>query len=189
MQRKMPYNPRKAAQTIAFFAMKEGHAINVLKVIKLVYLADRESVRARGFPIQQEARVSMPYGPVNSVTLGWVNGSYRDNGEWSSVLSDRSNHRVGLCDANMTADDLDELSTHELGILETVWNQFGDMDRFDLADWTHDPNNVPEWENPNGSSVPIPLERMMSAVGLDRPIERAREQESLDQAHNILASL
>lgn len=185
----MPYNPHKAAQTIAFFAMQEGHAINVLKVIKLVYLADRESVRVRGFPIQQEARVSMPHGPVNSVTLGWVNGSCRDNGEWSSVLSDRANNRVGLCDANMTTDDLDELSARELDILQVVWGTFGHMDRFDLAEWTHDPENVPEWENPNGSSLPIPLERMMTAVGLDRPIERAREQESLNQAHNILASL
>ncbi|MEM1009314.1 MAG: Panacea domain-containing protein [Myxococcota bacterium] len=185
----MPYNPRKAAQTIAFFAIKEGHAVNVLKVIKLVYLADRESVRVRGFPIQQEARVSMPHGPVNSVTLDWVNGSYRDSGEWSSVLSDRSNNRVGLCDAQMTTDDLDELSARELQILQVVWDEFGHMDRFDLADWTHDPKNVPEWENPHGSSLPIPLERMMTAVGLDRPIERAREQESLNQAHNVLASL
>lgn len=185
----MPYNPLKAAQTIAFFAMQEGHAINILKVIKLVYLADKESVRVRGFPIQQEARVSMPHGPVNSVTLDWVNGSYRDNGEWSSVLNDKSNHRVGCCDATLTIDDLDELSVRELRIMQDVWDQFGHMDGFQLADWTHDPNNVPEWENPNGSSVPIPLERMMSAAGLDRPIERAREQDSLNQAHDILASL
>ncbi len=185
----MSFNPRKAAQTIAFFIMEEGHPINILKAIKLVYLADRESVRVRGYPIQNEARVSMPHGPVNSVTLDWVNGSYRDNGEWSSFLSDRSNNRVGLSVATVTTEALDELSSREIEILKRVWNDFGHMGGFDLADWTHDPNNVPEWENPSGSSVAIPLERIMSAVGLDQPIERAREQESLNKAYNILDSL
>src|SRR6478672_1543419 len=34
------YNVRKAAQVTAFFAKKEGGAIEVLKVAKLLYLAD-----------------------------------------------------------------------------------------------------------------------------------------------------
>ena len=186
----MPYNPSKAAQTIAYFALQQGHAINVLKVTKLVYLADRESVKRRGHPIQDEARVSMPFGPVNSVTLGWINGSYRDEtGEWSNTLKDRSNHRVGVSNPELTIDDLDELSESELQILEDVWAQFGQMDRFALADWTHDPNNVPEWQDPNGSATSISLERLMAAVGLDKPIERAREIEGVNIASNILSSL
>lgn len=183
----MPYNPRKAAQTIAFFALKEGGAISVLKVVKLVYLADRESLRQRGHPIQFETRVSMTHGPVNSTTLDYLNGSYRDDGGWSDFLSDRANNNVGLANQNMTLEALDELSEREIGLLERVWSEFGHMDRFDLADWTHD--NIPEWEDPNGSSLRIPLDRMMAAVGLERPIERARELESLDQASALLGSL
>ncbi|MEI4195885.1 Panacea domain-containing protein [Roseovarius sp. E0-M6] len=183
----MSYDPRKAAQTIAFFAMKEGGAINVLKVIKLVYLADRESLRLRGHPIQDEGRVSMPHGPVNSLTLDYLNGFYRDDGGWSQFLRDRANNDVGLASQEVTPDSLDELSKREIGILENVWAEFGHMDRFDLADWTHD--NIAEWEDPNGSSRRIPLDRMMAAVGLDKPIERARELESLNQATSFLASL
>lgn len=183
----MPYDPRKAAQTIAFFAMKEGGAINVLKVVKLVYLADRESVRLRGHPIQDEGRVSMPHGPVNSLTLDYLNGFYRDDGGWSQFLRDRADNDVGLASVEVTTDSLDELSEREIGILEKVWEEFGHMDRFDLAEWTH--NNIAEWEDPNGSSRQIPLDRMMAAVGLDKPIERARELESLNRATSFLASL
>lgn len=183
----MPYEPRKAAQTIAFFALKEGGSINVLKVVKLVYLADRESLRQRGHPIQDEARLSMPYGPVNSTTLDYLNGAYRDDGGWSEFLCDRANHDVGLANQNISVEDLDELSEREIDVLEGVWSQFGNMDRFDLAEWTHE--HLPEWEDPNGSSRRIPLSRMMAAVGLDRSVERARELESLDQASALLGSL
>ena len=167
--------------------MKEGGKINVLKVIKLVYLADRESVRRRGHPILDESRFSMPHGPVNSLTLDYLNGSYRDDGGWSQFLTDRANNEVGLANGDITYEMLDELSQREADILENTWAEFGNMDGFDLADWTHD--NIPEWEDPNGSSRQIPLERMISAVGLDKPIERARELESLNNATSFLASL
>lgn len=185
----MPYNQRKAAQTIAYFALKDARTINVLKAIKLVYLADRESLRVRGHPIQDEARSSMPHGPVNSVTYDWIKGSYRDDGTWSAVLTDRADHNVAVANDELTISDLDELSERELEILKRIWAKFGQMDQFALADWTHDPNNVPEWEDPNGSSKPIQLATMMAAVGLDHPLERARELEGLDHASDLLAAL
>lgn len=180
----MPYDPQKAAQTIAFFALQEQNAINILKVVKLVYLADRESLRRRGHPIQDEARVSMPHGPVNSTTLDYLNGAYRDDGGWSKILRDRANNNVGLAERNITAEELDALSDGDRSILRDIWAEFGHMDRFDLADWTH--NHIAEWQDPNGSSRPIPLDRIMTAIGLDRPIERARELEDLNRASSVL---
>lgn len=186
----MPYNPEKAAQTIAYFAMREGGSINVLKVIKLVYLADRESLRLRGHPIQDEPRFSLPHGPINSTTLDHLNGAYRENQPvWQKVLKDRADNKVGLTNKGLTEAELDMLSTRELSILNDVWDKLGHMDRFDLADWTHVPENVVEWQDPNGSRRTISLERMMAAVGLDHPIERAREHTSLKEAQDILASL
>lgn len=186
----MPYSPEKAAQTIAFFAMREGGSINVLKVIKLVYLADRESLYLRGHPIQDEPRFSLPHGPVNSTTLDHLNGAYRENRQvWQAVLKDRADNNVGLANNDLTEADLDMLSKRELAILESVWAKVGHMDGFDLADWTHNPENVEEWQDPRGSRRPITLERMMAAVGLDHHSERAREHTSLQNAQDILATL
>jgi uncharacterized phage-associated protein len=184
----MTYNPQKAAQTIAFFAIKQGGTVNLLKAVKLVYMADRNSVELRGHPIQDEPRVSMPFGPVNSTTLNHINGAYRDNQPaWQAILDDRAGNMVGLTNEQLSVDELDQLSPRELAILENLWSEFGHMSGLDLADWTHD--NLVEWEDPNGSSRPITLERIMTAVGLEHSIERAREYESLQDAHDILASL
>lgn len=186
----MSYNPVKAAQTIAFFAMREGGSINVLKVVKLVYIADRESVRLRGHPIQDEPRYSLPHGPVNSTTLDHLNGAYKENQpSWQEVLEARAGNQVGLADNGLTESDLDTMSKREISILNDVWDRLGHMDRFELAEWTHVPENIGEWENPNGSNRPIHLERMMAAVGLDHVLERAREHNSLKASQDILASL
>jgi len=187
----MAYNPKKAAQSIAYLAMQNGgEPLYVLMAVKLVYLADRESVRLRGHPIQSEPRVSMPHGPVNSVTLDFLNGSYNLNETgWADYLSDRANYQVGLRSNTTTLDDLDELSDREMDILSSVWKKFGNMDRFDLCKWTHDQKNVPEWEDPMGSSKTITMASLMAGVGLPNPIERARELEDHEYSASVLASL
>lgn len=176
----MSYDPRKAAQTIAYFAVKNGrNPLNILKAVKLVYLADRESVRRYGFPIQDEPHYSLPHGPVNSTTYEFMKGEVppHRSGGWGEFLTDRANHRIGLRDRDIDPDNLDELSDADIAVLDDIWDRFGHMDQWQLVDWTHDPHNVPEWEDPNGSSQPIPLRRMMDALG----IENAADQEQIVQ--------
>lgn len=183
----MSYDPRKAAQTIAYLAVKNGRKpLNVLKAIKLVYLADRESVRCSGFPIQDEPHYSMPHGPVNSTTYRFIQGEVppEDARGWGEFLTDRNAHRVGLVNPQIDTDDLDELSDADISVIDSVWEQFGHMSGWELVDWTHDPNNVPEWEDPNGSSNPIPLRRMMEALGLSQ----AAEQEAVVREHRYTTS-
>lgn len=183
----MSYDPRKAAQTIAYLAVKNGRKpLNILKAIKLVYLADRESVRRSGFTIQDELHYSMPNGPVNSTTYRFINGEVPpgDAAGWSEFLTDRNGHRVGLANPGVATDDLDELSDAELSVLDDVWEKFGSMNQWDLVNWTHDPHNVPEWEDPNGSSNPIPLRRMMDALG----VQNAADQEAMVREHRKSSS-
>ena len=174
----MSYDPRKAAQTVAYLTVKNGRSpLNILKAVKLVYLADRESVSRYGFPIQDEPHYSMPHGPVNTTTYEFMKGEIHPEAArgWSEFLTDRSNHRIGLRNPDVSVDDLDELSDADLLVLDAVWEEFGAMDQWQLRDWTHDPHNVPEWEDPNGSSQLIPLRRMMDALG----IENAADQEAI----------
>jgi len=184
------YNPRKAAQVIASLAMRSGDGtLNVLKAVKLVYLVDRQSIATRGFPVLDERRCSMPHGPVNSETYSHINGEH-DLTEcgWVDFLEDRANHTIGIVDG-VDEDALDELSDADIECIETVWDQFGKMTQWQLRDWTHDRKNVPEWEDPQGSSRTIPIERIMAMVG----VENADEQAGLIEDHNridrIFASL
>lgn len=151
------FNSRKAAQVVAFFAREQGGEINVLKLTKLVYIADRKNMEAYDFPICADKLVSMDNGPVNSMTLNHINGMVLSKDGWDEFVTDRARHLVGAA-KGFTDADLDELSRIELGTLHSVWKEFGQMDQWQLRDWTHD--NCPEWEDPDGSSNPIPYERV-----------------------------
>lgn len=187
----MGYNARKAAQTIAFFAMKNGaQPLAMIKAVKLVYLADRESVRRSGFPIQDEDRVSMKHGPVNSETYSMINGEYDPaaNG-WAEFLRDQEDYNLSLARPGITEDDLDELSDADIEVLSAVWDQFGRMGKWQLRDWTHVPANVPEWENPGSSSWLIPLERMMNALNVPNVEEQAATVRDFDHIDSLFRAL
>jgi uncharacterized phage-associated protein len=168
------FNARKSAQVIAFFISRSGGtSLNVVKAIKLVYLADRCSIQKFGFPILDEQRVSMPLGPVNSATYRHVNGEVDlEACGWSEFLEDRAQHQIGA-KQNFSVEDLDELSEADIQCLEQVWSEFGEMHQWELVKYTHNRKNVPEWEDPNGSSNPIPLERIMTLLGIDNADEQA----------------
>ena len=156
------YNPRKAAQVAAFFANKEGESIPVLKIAKLIYVADREHMRAYGHPLLDDRLVSMPHGPVNSITLNYINGCASEDAGWNEFVRDRSGYSVGSV-AKFSRDDLDELSDAEMATLEAVWKLIGHLDKWEIRAWTH--KNCPEWEDPEGSAYPIPHERVLKYLG------------------------
>lgn len=177
------YKTRKAAQVAAFFAIRQGGSINVLKLAKLLYIGDREHLSRYDMPILFDAFVSMDHGPVTSTTLDYVNGYQEDRANWDAFVADRAGYNVGIATDKLAVDDLDELSDAEIDTLEAVWAKFGGMDRYAVRDWTH--NNCGEWEDPKGSSAPIPYERVLKFLGKDHPAQIAEEIEtarSLDKA-------
>ena len=151
------YNVRKAAQVVAFFALKEGGQINVLKLSKLLYLAEREFMARYDAPMFYDRLVSMDHGPVTSVSLNLINGCLEAD-EWSKYVSGRSNFNVGLANSALTIEDLDEFSRADLIVLNDLWEEFGKLNKYTLRDYTHE--ICKEWENPHGSSTPIPHERV-----------------------------
>lgn len=184
------YNARKAAQVIAYLAMKAKSAcLPVLKAVKLVYLADRESLTRFGFPILEEPHVSMPHGPVNSTTYSHISGEVDlDDCKWSDFLRARENNEVAAAQG-LSEDDLDELSDADMACLDAVWERFGSMGKYQIRDWTHDRNNIPEWEDPNGSSRPIPLERILSYLNVENADAQADAVKDFRQIDQLFASL
>lgn len=168
------FQTRKAAQVVAFFAAKAGGSINALRVTKLLYLADRKSIDERDHPITNDNYASMPFGPVNSYTYSYINGAATvRQGQWLEFIAPRNENDIPLT-RNIEIDkDLDELSRSDLRILEEIWTEFKDIDRFDLAEWTH--KYCPEWRDPNGSSIPIDLASIFAALNKQDPVARAEE--------------
>jgi len=175
------YDPLKAAQVAAFFALKQGGEINVLKLAKLLYLTERESMARYDAPMFYDRLVSMDHGPVTSITLNLINGLL-PHADWSSVIADRSGHMVGI-GPDVSYGTLDRLSRADLRILDDLWERFGAWSQYELRDYTH--QQCPEWEDPRGSSDPIPHERVFKFLDKKHPDALAKEVND----HRRLAAL
>lgn len=164
----MAFDQVKTAQIAAQLMRICGSPIEILKLMKLLYLVDREAMDRFGFPVTGDRMVSMPHGPVLSQTLDLINGAQAQiAGGWDALIADRSGRRVALKNpGEVTEESLDELSETELQVIKDVADRFGQMSAWDLRQYTH--RNCPEWVDPCGSSKPIQYEDVFLALGKDK---------------------
>jgi len=157
------FNQRKVAQMAAFLLDRGKGRMNYLKLMKLLYLGDRESLKRHGEPISGDRYVSMDHGPVLSQTLNLINGAveFEEQG-WDYWIADKADYVVSLR-RKISRDALDELSKAELEILEAVYAKFGKWDQWKLRDYTH--RYCAEWQDPEGSSIPIDIVDIFKALG------------------------
>jgi len=182
------FNEKKAAQAAAYFLFRAGQPLSILKLTKLLYLAERGSLERYGEPMIGDHPVSMPHGPVLSTTLDHMNGMLESGeGGWDEWIADRQGHELAFRDPGRvrSAADLRELSEADVEVLAEVWNRFGAMDKYSLRDWTH--KNCPEWTDPEGSSAPIALEKLLAALNFssqqsDAILARMREADGINGA-------
>ncbi len=154
------FDERKATQLVARLLKRAGGQLNVLKLVKLAYLAERRALVESGRPITFDRFVAMPHGPVVSATLNLINDEPdpRSLGYWNQFISERVGHDVALrADPGVGA-----LSRFELSVIDGVYDDFGHMDRFALRDLTH---ALPEYRDPEGSSLPIHIRDVLEAEG------------------------
>jgi len=162
------YNEKKAAEAAAFFLFRANGRMPILKLMKLLYLAERSSYKQFGEPIIGDKLVSMPHGPVLSLTYQHVNGEKNSvEGGWDTWVSDRAHYDVSLQDPSSlrSTDDLLELSDDDVFVLEQTWDQFGHLNKWQIRDYTH--MYCPEWKDPNGSMIPMDYEDLFRALDFD----------------------
>lgn len=184
------FNEKKAAQVAAFFLIRANASLSILKLMKLMYLAERRSFESYGEGMVGDRLVSMPHGPVLSITYNHMSGELiSTSGGWDSWISDRAEHALSLNDVkrNATVDDLLELSDADITVLEEVWKKFGNMNQYQLRDYTHN-GGCPEWQDPDGSMIPMKPEELFKALNFspeqsDAYIARMKQQAVINAAH------
>jgi uncharacterized phage-associated protein len=178
------FDERRAAQAAAYLLYRAGGALPLIKLVKLLYLAERLSLQRYGEPLTGDRLVSMPNGPVLSMTYDYINGALPSGeGGWESWISDRAGHIVALRDPSKIRSpeqDLIRLSESDLEVLADVWSQFGHWDRWDLVAYTHS-DACPEWEDPDGSSRPISYRTLFLKLGYSDDQASALEQRLASQ--------
>ena len=175
----------KAAQAAALFLLKAGGPMPHLKLMKLLYIADRESYRRHSSPITGDEMVSMPHGPVLSRTYDlMIEHGRRPSDYWSSYVGALHDETLSLADGVTEETFLGALSKADRDVIDYVWKQWGRMSARELVKHTH---KFPEWKDPRGSSKPIERYTLFKALGMtdeqaEARVEQNEEREAIDAA-------
>ena len=138
--------------------------MSYLKLLKLLYFADRLALAELGRPISYDMYVSMPQGPVLSRTLDLMTEEPEPHADhpsyWRTVISEPHEYEVSLL-----RDDIpnDQLSRAEEEILDRVFAKYGRLSRWEIRDLSH---KLPEWHDPHGSCVPIRIKDILLHQGM-----------------------
>ena len=180
------FDIRKATHVAAYLLWKRGRRMSSLKLMKMMYIAEKHFLLQYGERLTGDKMVSMPYGPVLSATYDCFMG---DREYWDSWIINPGNYDLALnssikVDPADPLDTFDELSVAEKTVLDSVYSKFSASNRWDLVKLLHDPDYCPEWENPQGSSYPIHIKSLLMKNGktkeeTDAILEKIREEEDL----------
>jgi uncharacterized phage-associated protein len=138
------FNEIKTTQAAArFLNNKDDDTMSYMKLIKLLYLADREALSRWERPITGDTYFSMKHGPVLSNVLDIIsNGNDPENSSyWYKYISQpNSNYEIKLNELPET----DTLSQRELELIDELYENFKDFDRWEMVKICHE--MLPEWE-------------------------------------------
>ena len=159
--------------------------MHYIKLIKLLYLADREALLRWGLPFTTDRHVSMDHGPVGSRILNLITED-RVKPVWSEYIS----APLGEYEVRLLKDaPTDLLSRAEENLMTEIFENYGHRNRWDLIDNVM--HKLPEWRNPCGTSIPITIREILLAGGEEDYDIRAivKEIHSMGETEEILANV
>jgi uncharacterized phage-associated protein len=162
-----PFDIKKAiAATALLITEHKSRHLKRLRLQKLLYIAEKESLRLAGSPIVGDALSAMKHGPVLSHTLNLMRGNEID-AEWSMYFATKGHDLILLQNPGV-----DELSHFEVATLKQAARKHLTHTVWTIRDLTHE---FPEWKSHyiEGTSRPIPLTDILRESG--RSDDEARE--------------
>ncbi len=177
----MRFDPLKATQAAAVVLKQHGGVASRLRLLKILVIADRETLQETLESITADSLAAMDHGPVPSVTYDMLKGTSFHSELWGRFIAQEGpqNHRL------VADPGVGRLSRYEIEKLQSICDRFRNANDYDLAHYTH---AFEEWKKnkpEEGSSRPIPLEDVLEALSLTQYRERVekdiREEHELDQ--------
>lgn len=143
------FKEERATQAAGYFLKRGGGSMSYMKLIKLLYFADRRALLELGRPITYDQWVMMKHGPVLSriYDLAAAEPDPEDASYWHRFIAARDRYDVKLIAETSTGD----LSSAEEEILASVFDEWGSRTRWEVRDASHD---FPEFR-PTTSSIRI----------------------------------
>ncbi len=154
------FDAEKVTQLAGVLLRFEEGKMEYLRLLKLLYIADREGIQETGRPLTCTASVAMDHGPLSSEVYDLIKGEITAEAHWSQFIRTQG-HNVEL----ESDPGRGRLSRYEIAKLNDVSQRHAPLSTWALVDLTHD---FQEWKAnkpPRGSSRPIPLGDILDAAG------------------------
>ncbi len=162
------FSTMKVIQAAAVLLREHAGRMSRLRLLKLLYIADRECLAETLRPITGDRAVAMDHGPVPSRTYDLMKRKDTDSPLWDRYIS-----QEGPQDHRLIQDPgVGKLTRREVDKLHRVSETHREMNDYDIAVETH---GFDEWvrnKPPQGSSKTIPLDDVLQALNLTQHKER-----------------
>jgi len=138
MTKPADFKLEKTVQVINFFLNQdESKSMSKMKLLKLIWLADRYTMRNYGYSITHDDYYAMEHGPVGTVTKDILDAIKKNEyiDKFIKVVSDREIESI-------EAIDFEEFSETDLSTLRMVQAVYGKIETYSLREYTH---KFPEW--------------------------------------------
>jgi len=179
---RLRFDEAKATQAAALVLKLRGGQMHYVKLIKILYLVDREALRRWGIPVTTDHHASMDNGPIVSKILDLITEE-NPKPVWSRYISPP----LGDYEVKLLSNDVpnDRLSRAEEKLIDDVYKEYGHKNRWEIIAYMH---KLPEWRNPHGTSIPIHYRQILQALGHGEDEIKAilRELRALTVAEEIL---
>lgn len=146
------------------FSTTETKMMGRMRLLKLLYLANRKSLEETGDPIVDDDAIAMKYGPVLSQTYDLVKGADRD----AKALAAWNKHFkiVDSIQIQMLSDPgADHLSDYDVKTLIGIASQYKDKEDEDLSELTHSFAEYRRHWDGKHSSERIPERDLLEGIG------------------------
>jgi uncharacterized phage-associated protein len=156
----------KKVTEAAALLLSLGGVTEKLKLVKLLYLVDRDFLIEHGVPIFYDNHVAMKHGPALSLTLNLMNGNCPDaesNAFWKKHIAGPSGPQYSM--SLQEALEPEHLSSFEIDMIKKVHGRHRATGVWELRDQTHTSGLCPEWSDPGNSSIAISISEILKKWG------------------------
>jgi uncharacterized phage-associated protein len=164
----------RALQASAYLLRLHCKKMSYLRLLKLLYIADREWLAETGESITGDRACAMKNGPVLSTVYDLIKGNGSKAGEWDDFI-----HTEGYAVQLLRDPGRGELSKGVVEKLDAITNRYREIDDWELSELTH---AFKEWaDNFKGGASPIPWQEILQAQDRPEMVEAVGRDETARQ--------
>lgn len=172
----------KVTQAAALLLKAHNGFITRKRLLKLLYIADRELIQQTHRPLTGDRPVAMDHGPVLTRIYDLLKGAANGYEFWNCYIQQVAPYTHKL----VQDPGIGKLSKLEIAKLDEVTRRYWWVDDDELSELTR---HFPEWkrnEPPKGGRNLIPTEHVLEALGFGADIEKFKQEAQADHELDAL---